>query len=92
MGRITTPKYRIELSCIHFGNKRKEWHSFSFSGKPTENSAKNFRDLMNESMKAGGTNEHLNKLMSLYGRARVIEQKTNLCVAEYNPPMFEVIN
>jgi hypothetical protein len=92
MGRTTQPKYRIEISCIHFANKRREVHTFAFTGKPSTDAAMKYRNGMNDSMKPNGNNSHLAGLISPYGTAQIIEQKTGFCVAEYKPPMFEVIN
>jgi hypothetical protein len=95
MGRVSTPRYRIELSCNHFLNKRKEVHSYAFTGKPSIEGAKKFRDAMNDSVfnvNKAATNIHLSKVQSPYGRATIINQKTGEIVAEYNPPMFEVID
>ena len=91
MGKITTPKYRIEMSCVSFTNKRKEWHSYGFIGRPSDAAAKSFRDGMNASMQNGGTNEHLANLQSPYGTARIINQKSGDLVALFVPPAFEIV-
>lgn len=95
MGRSTKPKYRIELTCISFTNKRKETHFFAYMvkehGKPTIENAKTFRNGMNSSMKTGGSNEHLKGTISDYSNAYIIEQGTGDTVAEYIAPMFETV-
>jgi len=58
MSKTKTPKHRIEMSCVHFLNKRREVHSFAFTGKASDQAAKRFRDLMKESIERG-SNEHL---------------------------------
>ena len=92
MGRSSTPKYRIEMQCIHFVNKRKEVHSFAYNGKkPSEESAKEFRDKMNKSMDKGESNEHLKGIQSAYSKTTIVNQKTGEIAAIFNPPMFELI-
>lgn len=96
MKRDTEPKYRIELSFIHYGNKRRETAQFAWNskqdGKPTSENAKRYRDQMNASIQKGGTNEHLRKQQSDYSRATITEQETGVEVAKYNPPMFQTID
>ena len=95
MGKSITPKFRIEMSCIHFLNQRREIHRYGYSvaqdGVPSADNAKKFRDGMNRSFQVGGTNEHLNGTQSPYSNARIINQKTGECVAEYIAPMFEIV-
>lgn len=91
MGKIHTPKYRIELTCINFVKNCKETHSYGFIGlKPTDQLAKKFRDEMNNSIR-NGANTHLKTKQSEYSNAYIIEQKTGEIIAEYIAPMFEVI-
>lgn len=95
MGRSSTPKYVIYLSCISFINKRKELHRFAWKykqhGKPTEKNAKRFRDDMNKSIESGN-NTHLNGSQSLYSNAIIKENRFNgVIIAQYTSPMFEVI-
>jgi hypothetical protein len=89
MSKTTTPKYRIELTCISFINKQKEIHSYVFKGRPTEKAAKEFRDGMNESFNT--VNNHLRKYQSDYSKATIVEQSTGRDVVTYNPPLFETI-
>lgn len=95
MGITKTPKYRIELTCISFVNKRKEKHSFAWDykqdGKPSADAVKNFVRKMNQSI-INGHNQHLQKLQSLYSNAFIVDQKTGTNKAEYIAPMFETID
>jgi len=93
MGKSRTPRYRIELkmggkfnvSFIYDARER---------GTPTEESAKKYRDGMNNSMKEGGTNYHITERQGFYKPytdAKIVNQNTQEVVAEYKAPMFEEI-
>jgi len=90
MSKTKTPKHRIEMSCVHFINKRREVHSFAFTGKVSDQAAKRFRDSMNESIERG-SNVHLKGTQSNYSNAFIIEQRTGDVVAQYVAPAFESI-
>lgn len=91
MGKTTTPKYRIELTCISFINRCREVHTYPFIGiKPTERGAKQFRDDINLSIEEG-VNKHLKGTQSKYSNATVIEQKSGRIAAQYIAPKFELI-
>jgi len=86
MRNVKTPKYRIELSCVSFTNKRREVHSFAFDGRPTLKRAIEYRDGMNASFNTH--NSHLRGCQSDYNNVQVINQKTGAVVVEYKAPMF----
>ena len=94
MGNTKTPKFRIEMTCIHFLNKRKETHSIIYSvkenGTPSKTNAWKFRNELNNSM-LRGVNTHLSKIHSLYSDASIVNQKTCETVAVYKSNSFEVI-
>ena len=96
MSKSDTPRYRIELSYISFTNKRREIakqvYESKVSGKPSTDNAKKYRDGMNASMNQGQPNEHLRSGQSDYSHVWIIDQHNGqIVVAEYNPPMFELI-
>jgi hypothetical protein len=92
MGKSYTPKYRIETV---------EWRpgvgaykgTFAWDGKrdgkPSAAAASKWRESMNKSFEAGGVNAHL--AGTRIGSIKIVEQATGSKVAEFNPPMFEVI-
>ena len=91
MGKVVTPKYRIELTCINFIAKRRETHKTVYRGKVSDAAAKKYRDEMNKSLRSGGTNEHLRKGKSDYSNAYIVNQKTGETVAQYIAPKFETV-
>lgn len=96
MGKTITPKYRVEISYISFTEKRIKTDSFAWDikrhGKPTNENAKKFRDAMNESLNKGGSNENLRDNQSDYCNTEIKDQKTGEVIAEFIPPLFEVLN
>lgn len=96
MGKITTPTYRIEVSCISFLNKRREIHSFAWDcskeGRPTSANIQKWIAGFNKSLEIGGSNQHLNGTQSPYNNGTIYRQKTGTKVAEYIAPKFQVIN
>jgi hypothetical protein len=96
MGKTKTPRYRVELSYINFGTKRREVltieYKVSVHGKPTEENARKLRKAFNESLQPGGSNEHLRAGQSDYGTT-VIKRNTRKGeeIARFTPPMFEEI-
>jgi len=96
MGKVITPRYRIEMSYISFTNKRRETakqvYDSKVSGEPSAENAKKYRDGMNASMSKGQSNEHLRSGQSDYSHTWIIDQHNGqTVVAEYKPPMFEII-
>ena len=96
MGRTITPKYRIELPCIDFGQRKRVIHSFAWDckrdGKPSVKNGLRFMQGYNDSYKTGGSNEHLKNMFSDYLDFKIIEQKGNILIASYKAAMFTVIN
>jgi len=96
MGKVITPRYRIEMSYISFTNKRRETakqvYNSKVSGKPSAENAKKYRDGMNASMNQGQPNAHLRSGQSDYSHVWIIDQHNGqIVVAEYSPPKFELI-
>lgn len=93
MGKTTIPAYRIEASFVNFSLKKRDVQSFAWEssyGKPTVENAAKFRSLFNKSL-IDGPNKHLSGQMSGLGTVRIIHQKTGSVVAEFVPPLFEII-
>lgn len=67
----------------NFGEWRKEY------GKPTVQNLQIFRQKFIDSTKKGGCNEHLG--LQTTGNLRIRRQKDNQIMAEFSPPMFEII-
>jgi hypothetical protein len=67
----------------NFGEWRKEY------GKPTPQNLQTFRQKFIDSTKKGGCNEHLG--LQTTGNLRIRRQKDNQILAEFSPPMFEII-
>lgn len=92
MGRSFTPKYRIESM---------EWApgvggytgSYAWDGKrhgaPSIEAASKWREAMNKSFEAGGTNAHL--AGTRIGSVKLVRQSDAKLMAEYTPPMFQVV-
>ena len=60
-------------------------------GQPTEQRLSEWRDKFNMSLLAGGSNSHLGDKYRIQYGIEVYNQKTGEVLAQYNPPMFEVI-
>lgn len=93
--KTQTPKYRMEASYISFANRRREFLSLEWNckqdGRPTVQNLERYRKAFNASLNAGGTNEHLQGVMSGFSRCKIVVQKTGEVIAEFNPPAFEQI-
>lgn len=91
MGKTITPKYRV-VALDNFG-KRQE---FCWSGHATEKRLKEWRDRMNKSFRAGGTNEHVSREVGYvvqYGRCWIERNVPGgNKVVEFKPPMFEMMD
>jgi hypothetical protein len=61
-------------------------------GQPTSERLSQWRDKFNQSLKKGGCNEHLGMKYWMQYKIEVYNQKTGQVLAQYTPPMFEVIN
>lgn len=92
MGRSIKCTYKLKLKYVCFRSKSIQWMELGLMRKdikPNVESIKKYRDAMNKSM-MDGSNQHLNKLMSLYSDAILINQNTGERI-EYKAPMFEII-
>jgi hypothetical protein len=89
MGRIVTPKYRVEYQDQQ-GKHIAAWRD----GKPTDAKAEAYRVGLNESYKPGKPNAHIPKALGFIPHTSavvVVCQKTNEVVARAKMPMFEVV-
>ncbi|MFA5049293.1 MAG: hypothetical protein WC516_09780 [Patescibacteria group bacterium] len=90
MGKSITPKYRIEIDY----NDHRVWNCKEY-GKPTEKNLIRYIELYIQSLKIGGCNEHISKMlgyMPIPNKAKIINQFTGDIVASWNAPMFMLIN
>jgi len=74
-----------------------EWHEkkkiqFPGYGKPTAENLSKWRGNFNSSLKPNGVNNHLGIDKWIQCKIEIYNQITGQIIAEYNPPMFEVIN
>lgn len=90
MGLTKTPKYRVCGNFVCFDTKRRRTESYSWDqGRPTLEKLLDWRKEMNESLKEGGCNDHLNQ--SDYGSVWIeTNQLHPTTIMKYTPPMFEV--
>ena len=89
MGRIVTPKYRMEVRTNVGSMTPSSW-----SGRATEKRLETAVKAENESFLPGGVNAHVSKAHGAVVRiiyARLVEQATGTVVAEYTAPAFEVL-
>lgn len=102
MGRIITPKYRVEYRTNHLAlgfvlsdmltKDGKRVLTMCWDGPATMPKLKEWRVRFNRSFQKGGANEHLSQA---HGEdhihwARIVNQKTGQVVAEVTAPTFEV--
>jgi hypothetical protein len=87
MGRIVTPKYRVEDRTNGMGIM-----PFAWNGKPTKERLEAWRVEMNKSFQPGGNNGHVStNTIPHITHAKIVNQKTGAVVAETAMPMFEVV-
>lgn len=94
MGKTRKIKLVVRMSFINYSARRREVATFEWKtkvhGKPTAENLEKFRAVYNQSLQAGGVNEHLRSGQSDYGKAEIYDQFTHQVVAEFNPPVLEV--
>jgi len=105
MGRVVTPKYRVEYRDNHLMmGKRSADMISSIDGRPvltmawrrerpTKKFLENWRKVYNESFLPGGSNEHISEIaksIPYIFYARIVEQKTGKVICETHMPTFEV--
>ena len=89
--KISTPKYRIEASYVCFLSKCRTIATFAQDRVMSQKQLEKWRNGMNDSMLKGGANEHLAKNQSHYSTITLINQRTGMVVASYQPPAFEIV-
>ncbi len=95
MGRVITPKYRIEqaglnLHPTHRLTTSAEWDVRAY-GRPTRENIARFVEAQTRSFMSGGPNHSLAEEMGYLpvpSRVRVVEQKSGRVVAEWEAPAF----
>lgn len=94
MGRITTPKYRIETGSDKRGwVTLSAWNSRSY-GPANAGNLETYRVRFNQSFLKGGVNDHIasgNQPVPYYSNLRIVEQKTGRVVAVAHGPAFEIV-
>lgn len=86
MGRIVTPKYRLEMQLVGFLNTSSVWDVTSRGmikgkGKPTADNLRKEVEAFEASTRPGGVNAHLGPIK--VSRAEIIHQKSGATVAQY---------
>lgn len=91
MGRSVTPTYRVTLALLRLESRcgSRSSTAVSWSRAPSEEALTRYVRDLEDSTLPGGVNEHLG--VSRVAHARVIHQASGAVVAEYDPPMFEVV-
>jgi hypothetical protein len=100
MGRIITPKYRLEIKPVPKPG-RDGFYEFTAQawevktkGKPTAANIEKYIRAFVESQKIGGCNEHLARsagFIQVPNCARIVRQSDGQVVAEWRAPMFMAI-
>lgn len=91
MGRVVTPKYRVEFTMT-LGRRDSQVWDCRHNGRPTEKNLRAWREAMNHSFEHGGVNEHISQMLGRverYFNCRVVNQFTGEVVVEFKAPMFE---
>lgn len=94
MGKVVTPKYRIEEKQKNGMWKTQFAWIVKEYGKPTKENLREYREKMNESFKKGGVNEHISEnlgVQKVLGSLRIVNQENNELVVQFDQPMFEII-
>ena len=87
MGRIYTPKYRVEY------RDQAGWHSQAWKGTANSDSLEKWRVAMNKSFQTGGNNYLVSEMIGYephINRAMIVRQSNSQVVADVKMPMFEV--
>ena len=88
MGTSVTPAYRVEY------RDQTGMHSACWKGQATATRLEDWRQMMNLSFQAGGSNEHLGKALGFVphvSHAQLVHQKSGRVVVTTTMPMFEVV-
>jgi hypothetical protein len=105
MGRVVTPKYRVEYrdNILALGRsigdhaatidgRSVRVYSQAWKGRATAERLEDWRKTMNQSFQAGGVNAHVSRAHGMVPHinyARIVEQRTGRVVAVATMPMFE---
>lgn len=101
MGRVSTPKYRLELwdarplrglVQLVAGPSVESWE-VGRRGRPTRANLERYIFRYADSLKAGGVNAHVSKALGFvpYPReARIVNQRTGAVVAHWKADRFQV--
>jgi hypothetical protein len=102
MGKVITPKYRVEYRTNHLAmgitaadmvtRDGRRVNTMIWSGRVSAERLKTWRDDYNRSFENGGANFHVSQgrggILRIHW-ARIVEQRTGRVVAEYTAPAFE---
>jgi len=98
MSKTRTPKYRVEyLDNTVESRKSRRYtaeRTMAWDGRATRARLEAWREAINASFESSGVNAHLSDALGYVvriGRSRIVNQRTGEVVAEYVPPMFEVV-
>ncbi len=104
MGRIITPKYRVEyrdnllaLKKTHgdiMGAEGKVCLTQAWNGRVTAERLEDWRKAMNKSFQPGGCNEHITKAFNIIPHifyAAIVRQSDKKVMCNTNAPTFEVV-
>lgn len=80
MGRVTTPRYRVEVECVGMVATPSAWRKHY--GRPTEANLIRFLEASNASMAPGGCNQHIAAAFpgARNVGGRIVEQSTGAVV------------
>lgn len=96
MGRIITPKYRVEITAcndMHGHHTPSVWHCRDY-GRPTAKNLEAWRQAENRSYLNNGVNQHISQHLGFVlhiSKCRIVNQFTDETVCEVSAPMFECI-
>ena len=93
MGRIVTPKYRVEVRG-NWNRMGKALTPQAWSGRVSEKRLEEYRQAMNRSFNKGGSNFHLAKsdgFIYHMSSARIVRQSDGVVMCEVQMPAFEVV-
>lgn len=95
MGRIVTPKYRIEI--LHTNDRRGNFAPCAWRreyGRANQANLERWRQNQNRSYLPDGINHHISDSAGFIvhiSRARIVNQLTGNVVCEVKGPMFEIV-
>ena len=93
MGRIITPKYRVEVKG-NFNRMGLTHTPAAWRGKVSEKALEDYRQSTNKSFLIGGVNEHISKadgFVHHISYARIVRQADGAVMCEVKAPMFEAV-